>query len=179
LDGLRDDDIRFEVEYNKEPETIDDAVFQVVSYINTRNMRDWRSKENIRWASETRSETDEDEPIREINKVHGDQTKPLHKLPNNSLDPEVTENTTNDEKTAESILDILQKLESKSRRQGRGEKECYNSHKLGHFACDCPERINCQIDIDGCPQSAKPEGAKQPLNYKGPALVAKGRSSRM
>ena len=38
-DGLRDDEIRFMVEYSKEPETIDEAVFQVVNLIQTRNFR--------------------------------------------------------------------------------------------------------------------------------------------
>jgi hypothetical protein len=31
LDGLRDDEIRFAVEYGKEPETVDEAVFHVVN----------------------------------------------------------------------------------------------------------------------------------------------------
>jgi hypothetical protein len=32
LDGIRDDDVRYEVEFHKELETIDEAVFQVVKY---------------------------------------------------------------------------------------------------------------------------------------------------
>ena len=36
LDGLRDNDARFEIEYNKEPEDIDEAVYQSVNFIQTR-----------------------------------------------------------------------------------------------------------------------------------------------
>jgi hypothetical protein len=52
LDGLRDDDIRFEVEYNKEPGTIDEAVFHVVNFIQTKNIKDRRAKENLRRTSD-------------------------------------------------------------------------------------------------------------------------------
>ena len=36
LDGLRDNDTRFEIEYNKEPEDIDEAVYHAVNFIQTR-----------------------------------------------------------------------------------------------------------------------------------------------
>ena len=36
LDGLRDNDARFEVEYNKEPVNIDEAVLHVVNFVQTR-----------------------------------------------------------------------------------------------------------------------------------------------
>jgi len=36
LDGLLDDDTRFEVEYHKEPATIDEAVYNVVTLVQTR-----------------------------------------------------------------------------------------------------------------------------------------------
>ncbi len=40
LDGLIDEEVRFEVEYHKEPETIDEAVFHVDNFIQTRNCGD-------------------------------------------------------------------------------------------------------------------------------------------
>ena len=36
LDGLRDNDARFEIEYNKEPEDIDEAVYHSVNFLQTR-----------------------------------------------------------------------------------------------------------------------------------------------
>ena len=65
LDGLRDDEARFEVEYHKEPETIDQAVFHVVNWIQTRNgyNSERRQRNNVRAVSEdpdfTEDETDE------------------------------------------------------------------------------------------------------------------------
>lgn len=37
LDGLRDSDARFEIEYNKEPDDIDEAVFHAVNFVQTRH----------------------------------------------------------------------------------------------------------------------------------------------
>ncbi|MCG7879269.1 MAG: retrotransposon gag domain-containing protein, partial [Candidatus Thiodiazotropha endolucinida] len=37
LDGLRDSDARFEIEYNKEPEDIDEAVYHAVNFIQTKH----------------------------------------------------------------------------------------------------------------------------------------------
>ena len=37
LDGLRDNDARFEIEYNKEPEDIDEAVYHAVNFMQTKH----------------------------------------------------------------------------------------------------------------------------------------------
>jgi hypothetical protein len=37
LDGLRDEEVRFEIEFHKEPVTIDEAVYHVVNFVQTRN----------------------------------------------------------------------------------------------------------------------------------------------
>lgn len=37
LDGLRDSDARFEIEYNKEPEDIDEAVYHAVNFVQTKH----------------------------------------------------------------------------------------------------------------------------------------------
>ncbi|KAH3712934.1 hypothetical protein DPMN_072696 [Dreissena polymorpha] len=36
LDGLQDEEVKFEVEYHKEPTTIDEAVYNVVTLMQTR-----------------------------------------------------------------------------------------------------------------------------------------------
>lgn len=58
LDGLRENEVRFAVEYNKEPQTIDEAVFHVVNYIQTRNIRDQKGRDNLRRTSQE-GETEE------------------------------------------------------------------------------------------------------------------------
>ena len=37
MDGLRDNDARFEIEYNKEPEDIDEAVYHAVNFMQTKH----------------------------------------------------------------------------------------------------------------------------------------------
>ena len=59
LDGLLDEEIRFEVEYHKEPQNLDEAVFYVVNFIQTRGSRGYRTKvdphmKSMRRASEAK-----------------------------------------------------------------------------------------------------------------------------
>jgi hypothetical protein len=57
LDGLRDDEVCYEVEYHKEPEAIDDAVLHVVNLEQTRSLRRHRNS--------TRRACDEDDALAE------------------------------------------------------------------------------------------------------------------
>lgn len=66
LDGLRDDEARFEVEFHKEPEDIDDAVYQVVNFVQTRrhyfsdNQPDKKKRYTRRVATEDHLSGDEE-----------------------------------------------------------------------------------------------------------------------
>ena len=66
LDGLKDNDARFEIEYNKEPEDIDQAVYHAVNFIQTRrrsNQDTYTDKKYKKFARRTIDEsyeTDED-----------------------------------------------------------------------------------------------------------------------
>ena len=82
LDGLRDSDARFEIEYNKEPDDIDEAVYHAVNFIQTKrrssddSYQDRKAKKYARRASYEddnqvegiESET-EDEELHHINRV--------------------------------------------------------------------------------------------------------------
>ncbi|KAH3832778.1 hypothetical protein DPMN_106073 [Dreissena polymorpha] len=60
LDGLRDEDVRWEVEYVKEPRDIDEAVYHVVNYIQTRKRHQVGSNRRQRPVHRTGgTETDE------------------------------------------------------------------------------------------------------------------------
>lgn len=73
LDGLRDQEARFEVEYHKEPEDIDKAVYHVVNFIQTRRRNysgayaDRKTKKFARRASKATdledSETEREEDV--------------------------------------------------------------------------------------------------------------------
>lgn len=55
LNGLRDDDIRFAVKY-KEPATIDEAVFHIVNFLQTKSIRNKRGRDNFRIGRKTAEE---------------------------------------------------------------------------------------------------------------------------
>ena len=61
LDGLRDSDARFEVEYNKEPENIDEAVFHVVNFVQTRrrgSSEEYSDRKFKKYTRRTNAESD-------------------------------------------------------------------------------------------------------------------------
>ena len=82
LDGLRDSEARFEIEYNKEPDDIDEAVYHAVNFIQTRRRSSddsYQDKKAKRYARRASCENDspseeiesegEDEELHHINRV--------------------------------------------------------------------------------------------------------------
>ena len=67
LDGVKDDEARFHVEYVKEPADIDQAVYEVVNFIETRKRSvsgdgtEKKSRKSTRAIREVESETDTEE----------------------------------------------------------------------------------------------------------------------
>jgi hypothetical protein len=186
LDGLRDDEIRFMVEFNKEPETINEAIFHVVNLIQMRGQRDhdrW-GRENTRRlemqmeADLRMDETERFEPCRRSTE-ECDKGRPesSDEVGNNDL-----------KMVLDGILQRLDKIEGAGnsadggRRSGtrhdRREIKCYHCHELGHYARDCPKGTDQGRTVRGVHfETEHRERDREPLNYRGPSLAARERSN--
>ena len=79
LDGLRDSEARFEIEYNKEPDDIDEAVYHAVNFIQTRRRSSddsYQDKKAKRYAR--RASCEIDSPIEEVES--GGEDEDLHHI---------------------------------------------------------------------------------------------------
>ena len=98
LDGILDERARFQVEYVKEPDNIDDAVYEVVNFIETRKRgylagaQDRRNRKSTRAAksqhfeaedSHSESNVDSDREVRAVQN-RGNRPKPGHKGSSNT-----------------------------------------------------------------------------------------------
>lgn len=139
FDGLNDEKVQFQVEYIKEPDNIDDAVFQVVNFCDM----------NKRNASRA-----EKKPIRAVNasstnpgqkKAEGNREDKSHKYANDKQDHELQMI----KKQIQNIEEMLKHMNQNStlpftqRQQSNTQtnKTCYFCQKPGHFIRDCPVRM--------------------------------------
>jgi len=182
LDGLLDQDARFEVEFNKEPSNIEDAVFYAVSFLQitkSTHKSDWKQRRPTRRATEC-MEADDKQRHRDT-RQHDSPYKRQYKT---------TEmrsfNTEKQHWSSESAIDrqealmqqILKRLESleaqKSERRPwlKREVECFKCHEKGHYARECTATKQGSPNV----KTELRKTADNHLNEQGPALAAKGRS---
>jgi hypothetical protein len=98
LDGLHDDNVRFHVEYVKEPSDIDQAVYEVVRYADTQ--RSYKNKKVVKATQNIESESGSDS---------GDEAEQTARLANNKPGPKSSSKQNSRSKPADSKPDLSKK----------------------------------------------------------------------
>ena len=171
LDGLRDSDARFKVEYNKEPVNIDEAVFHVVNFVQTRrrgSAEEYSDRKFKKYTRRTNVESDgsSDEEVQEEGndrvyrlpakkdtvqnfKADRDQKKKDSDKPTDIASLKVL-NETKDlmQDLVKQILELTKTTSGNTDTQqqqrpyiGRNVV-CYGCGILGHIVRDCPQKAN-------------------------------------
>ena len=171
LDGLRDSEARFEVEYNKEPVNIDDAVFHVVNFVQTKrrgSSEEYSDRKFKRYARRVNVESDdssgEDSPDERNDRVYRLPTK-KDKQQNLKAagEPHKKESEKEAENSSEKVLnetnnliqDLVKQIQEltkativstntqQQQRQHKGRNTvCYGCGMIGHMIRDCPQKAN-------------------------------------
>ena len=186
LDGLRDSDARFEVEYNKEPENIDEAVYHVVNFVQTKHRgiqeghTDRKFKKYARRAScddEDSSEeylSDESNDMHRVNRVPAKKETAHNKKTckdEEKKDPlEVHSSTENESlKVLSEAKDMLQTLMlqmqefSKVKSVEKPAQQEYKPQRSRNVVCyNCSQKGHISRD---CPQKVNKPSFRAPMHY--------------
>lgn len=141
LDGLADEEISFQVEFHKEPTTIDDAVFHVVNYIQTRRSKRYDGKKN------RTGRVGEGFDSSEVEVSDDEDGTPTRAIRNEGQKPSTKEEKTESQSTQDLLKQLVaimtkqEEAKDRSNKQNRNKDTiCFNCSKTGHFARNCPQK---------------------------------------
>ena len=186
LNGLCDSDARFEVEYNKEPENIDEAVYHVVNFVQTKHRgiqeghTDRKFKKYARRASCDDEDSSEEYLSDESNDLHRVNRVPAKKETSHNKktckdaekkDPlEVHPSTENESlKVLSEAKDMLQTLMlqmqefSKVKSVEKPTQQEYKPQRSRNVVCyNCSQKGHISRD---CPQKVNKPSFRAPMHY--------------
>ncbi|KAH3701639.1 hypothetical protein DPMN_076629 [Dreissena polymorpha] len=149
LDGLSDDELKFEIEFNKDPRNIDEAVYYAVIYLQIRKSGrgERRDKHNARRVTPSYSGDRDFRSSRDAEGKGAAAKRPNVKLsPKGSnegsrwqMEAESDETKISDIKEQLSRIERLERQNGSSRWGGTGRQnvKCFRCHKQGHYAREC------------------------------------------
>ena len=144
LDGLRDEEVKWEVEYVKDPTDIDQAVYHVVSYIQTRSRL--KPRQVARQAKLKRQGANVDSSC-ESEDDHSSQesvgtlspTRKVAQLKESPKEEVVTINADLFKQLLARVEELAQQMSRK--RPSHDHLTCYACNEQGHIATNCPKRL--------------------------------------